>query len=198
MNAKSLSDLSCALRDPVFSTHGRGSSQRRALPIPSEPLPRERGFGYGRVVMVWATEEEIPRTLICHDCHRDGGLLLPNLWYKMLMVYSENPGKGSEEGTASRLHILCLCRSGARNLSQSSSSWRSLALSAQMSKLLGPCNHSISFPVRCQSSVKVLFPKVQLQGIHPHGRCDVDPPPKVASSITSLAGPPVTVAAVSA
>ena len=52
--------------------------------------------------------------------------------------------------------------------------------------------------MRRQSSIEVLFSKVQLQGIHPHSRCDIDPSPKVASSITSLAGPPVTVAAVSA
>ena len=65
------------------------------------------------------------------------------------------------------------------------------------SQLVSPCIYSISFPVRGQPSIKVLFSKVQLQGIHPHGRCDIDPSPKVTSSITSLACPPVAVAAIS-
>ena len=63
---------------------------------------------------------------------------------------------------------------------------------------MSPCRFSISFPVRCQCTVKVLFSKVELQGIHSHSRCDIDPSPKIASSITPLAGPPVAVATVSA
>lgn len=89
--------------------------------------------------------------------------------------------KGPAQGTCCKAHIpstLWLCEL----------TW---------SQLVSTCNYSISFPVRGQPSIKVLFPKVQLQGIHPHGRCDVDPSPKITSSITSLAGPPVTVAAIS-
>ena len=79
-------------------------------------------------------------------------------------------------------------QSATRRLSQISSLW---LCQFRGSWLVTLGKFSISFPVRCQSSVEVLFSKVQLQGIHAHGCCNINPSPKVATSITSLTGPPV-------
>ena len=64
------------------------------------------GFEYGRVI-VWATEEGNPRTLICEDCDQDGELILRLVVQKFLGTL-KNPGEGPEERTVSGLRILCL------------------------------------------------------------------------------------------
>lgn len=181
-----------------ISTYGRISYRRRALPDHSEPLPCEMGFEYGRVVVVWATERAKSRTLICKDCERDGGFIFARLVVRTVHSTLENPGRGPEERTASRLRILSWIGPAlgtCHNAQLLSALW---LCQLTGSRLVSPCNSSISFPVRCQSSVKVLLSKVQLQSIHPHSRCDIYPSPEVTSSITSLTGPPVTVAAISA
>lgn len=64
------------------------------------------GFEYGRVI-VWATEEGKPRTLICEDCDQDGELILRLVVQKFLGTL-KNPGEGPEERTVSGLRIVCL------------------------------------------------------------------------------------------
>ncbi len=55
---------------------------------------------------------------------------------------------------------------------------------------------SIRLPMGSESTVEIFFAEVELQGIHCHGSCNIDPSPKVASSISTLAGPPIAIASV--
>ena len=52
--------------------------------------------------------------------------------------------------------------------------------------------------MRRETVVKVILAEVELESIQSHGTRDVDPPPEIAPGITTLAGPPVTLASFSA
>ncbi len=185
-DARSLGDLSYTLR-----THSGLEPRKSTTRSLRAPAARDGGFEYDRVVIVWATEERNPSTLGCQDCGRDGGLSLRDLSCRNFIVQPKVPARG-QKNAVPRLRDppLGTCHKARLH----SAPW----LRQIQSEFIILCPSSISFPVCCQSSIKILFPKVQLQGIHAHGRCDIDPSPEITSSVTSLAGPPITIATITA